>query len=163
MHLLRCLLHVMLKCVMLVCTWHLPEIFQLAEYNQLHQESAVNIVSALREPHTEVNLLSSQPFIFFLTFRIFVIKTICCNWLIFFPGGSVGKESACNAGDLGLIPGLGRFPWRRRGQPTPVFLPGKSQEQRSVAGYRPWGHQELDTTEQLSTAQHSTKDTRYTR
>jgi len=30
-----------------------------------------------------------------------------------FPYGSPGKESACNAGDLGLIPGLGRFPWRR--------------------------------------------------
>ena len=34
-----------------------------------------------------------------------------------FPGGSVGKESACNAGDLGLIPGLGRFPWRGNGYP----------------------------------------------
>ena len=43
-----------------------------------------------------------------------------------FSGGSVGKESACNAGDLGLIPGLERFPWRRAWQPTPVFLPGES-------------------------------------
>ena len=42
-----------------------------------------------------------------------------------FPGGSVGKESTCNAGDLGVIPGLGRFPWRRQGLPTPVFWPGK--------------------------------------
>ena len=42
-----------------------------------------------------------------------------------FPGGSNGKESACNAGDLGLIPGLGTFPWRRECQPTPVFLPGE--------------------------------------
>ena len=38
-----------------------------------------------------------------------------------FPGGLDGKESACNAGDLGLIPGLGRFPWRKAGQPTPVW------------------------------------------
>ena len=43
-----------------------------------------------------------------------------------FPGGSVSKESTCNAGDLGSIPGLGRFPWRRAWQPTPVFLPGES-------------------------------------
>ena len=43
-----------------------------------------------------------------------------------FPGGSDGKESACNVGDLGSIPGLGRFPWRRAWQPTPVFLPGES-------------------------------------
>ena len=46
-----------------------------------------------------------------------------------FPGGSVGKESAYNAGDLGLIPGSGRCPWRRAWQPTPVFLPGESHGQ----------------------------------
>ena len=39
-------------------------------------------------------------------------------------------------------------------QPAPVFLPGESHGQRSLAGYRPWGHKESDTTEQLSTAQH---------
>ena len=48
-----------------------------------------------------------------------------------FPGGSDGEESACNAGDLGLIPGLGRR--RRAWQPTPVFLPGESHGQRSRA------------------------------
>ena len=46
-----------------------------------------------------------------------------------------GKESACQAGHLGLIPGSGRFPWRRKWQPAPVFLPGKSHGQRSLAGY----------------------------
>ena len=50
----------------------------------------------------------------------------------------------------------GRFPWRRKWQPTPVLLPGKSHGQRSLAGYSPWGLKELDTTERLSTAQHST-------
>ena len=44
------------------------------------------------------------------------------------PGSSDGKESAYNAGDLGSIPGLGRFPWRRKWQPTPVFLPGNSMD-----------------------------------
>ena len=39
-----------------------------------------------------------------------------------FPGGSVGKESACNAGNAGLIPGSGRFPGGRNGQSTPIFL-----------------------------------------
>ena len=43
-----------------------------------------------------------------------------------FPRSSAGKESACKAGDLGLIPGSGRFPWRRKWQPTPVLLPGES-------------------------------------
>ena len=48
------------------------------------------------------------------------------------------KESACKAEDLGPIPGLGRSPWRREWIPTPVFLPGESHGQRSLAGYSPW-------------------------
>ena len=55
-----------------------------------------------------------------------------------FPDSSNGKESACNVGgtgDLNLIPGLGRF--TGGGQPTPVFLPGKSHGQRSLVGYSP--------------------------
>ena len=39
--------------------------------------------------------------------------------------------------------------WRRQWHPTPVLLPGKSHEQRSLVGCSPWGHKELDTTEQL--------------
>ena len=57
------------------------------------------------------------------------------------------KESACNAGDLGSIPGSGRFPWRRERLPTPVFLPGEFHGQKSLVGYSPWGCKELDTTE----------------
>ena len=56
-----------------------------------------------------------------------------------FPGSSVGEESSCNAGDLASIPGLGRSPWRKAWQPTPVFLPGESYEQRNLVGYSPWG------------------------
>ena len=51
-----------------------------------------------------------------------------------------GKGSACKAGDMGSIPGSGRFPWRRKRQPSPGFLPGKSQEQRSLSGYSSWGN-----------------------
>ena len=64
--------------------------------------------------------------------------------------GSVGELPACNAGDIGnssLIPGLSTFPWRRKWQPTPIFLPGESQGQRNLAGYHPWGHKESDMTE----------------
>ena len=42
-----------------------------------------------------------------------------------FAGGSDGKESVCNAGDLGLSPGSERFAWRREWLPTLVFLPGE--------------------------------------
>ena len=61
-----------------------------------------------------------------------------------------GKESAYNAGDLGLIPGSGRFPWRREWYPTPVFVPGEFYGQKSLVGYSLRGHEELNTTEQLT-------------
>ena len=64
-----------------------------------------------------------------------------------FPGGSDGKESACNAGDTGLIPGVGEIPWRREWLPSPVFLPGKFHGLRSLVVYSPWGLKELDMTE----------------
>ena len=62
-----------------------------------------------------------------------------------FPCGSAVKESTCNAGDLGLIPGLGRSPREGIRLPTPVFWPG---EFRGL--YSPWRRKELGTTEQLS-------------
>ena len=43
--------------------------------------------------------------------------------------------------------GVGKIPWRRAWQPTPVFLPGESLGWRSLAGYSPWGLKELDKTE----------------
>ena len=46
----------------------------------------------------------------------------------------------------GFNPWVGKIPWRRKRQPTPVFLPGKSHEQRSLAGYSPWGSKQSDTT-----------------
>ena len=65
------------------------------------------------------------------------------NYLRGFPGGTVGKESACNV-DVGWIPGSERSPRRKKWQPTAVFLPGKSHGQRSLAGYSPWGCKESD-------------------
>ena len=65
-----------------------------------------------------------------------------------FPGSSDGKASAYNAGDPGSIPGSERSPGEGQ-QPTPVFMPGKSHGPRSLVGYNPRGHKELDTTERL--------------
>ena len=67
-----------------------------------------------------------------------------------FPSGSDGKESACNAGDWGLIPGWGRSSGEGNGDPLQVFLSGESHGQRILAGYSPWGHKESDTTKQLT-------------
>ena len=63
----------------------------------------------------------------------------------------VGKNPPTNVGDIrdsDSILGLGRFPWRTAWQPPPVFLPGESLRQRSLAGYSPQGHKEEDTTEE---------------
>ena len=49
--------------------------------------------------------------------------TVASGHSVGFPGGSVGKEAACNTGDLGSIHGLGRCPWRGERLPAPVFWP----------------------------------------
>ena len=46
-------------------------------------------------------------------------------------------------------PWVGKIPWRRKWQPTPVLLPGESHGGRSLVGYSPWGRKESDTTERL--------------
>ena len=62
-----------------------------------------------------------------------------------FPGGSCGKESVCQCRRHkrhGFDPWVGKIPWKRKWQPTPVFLPGKFHGQRSLVGYNPWGHKD---------------------
>ena len=50
---------------------------------------------------------------------------------------------------------ISKIPWKRLWQPTPLFLPGKFHGERSLAGYSPWDHKELDTTEQVTHRQNS--------
>ena len=74
-----------------------------------------------------------------------------------FPGGSDSKESACNAGDPGFDPWMGKIPWRRTWQTTPVFLPGESPWTEVAGGLESMGLQRVGrdcATErrQLSTA-----------
>ena len=64
--------------------------------------------------------------------------------------GNSGKEPFCQGKRRerrGCDPWVGKIPWRRTWQPTPVFLPGESHGQKSLVGYSPRGHKELDTTE----------------
>ena len=70
-----------------------------------------------------------------------------------FPGVSAGKESAFNAGDMGLIPGLGRSPEGGHGNPLQYSCLENPHEQRRLVGYSPWGCKKSHITEQLS-AQH---------
>ena len=68
--------------------------------------------------------------------------------LLGFLRGSVVKNPPANAEDMDSIPGPGRSPGNRMA-PTPVFLPGKSHGQRSLAGYSARDHKELHTTQGL--------------
>ena len=88
-----------------------------------------------------------------------VAKTPCSQcrrhgfdpWSGDYPCGLAGKESTCNTGDLGSIPGLGRSPGEGNGYlPTLVFWPGEFHGWRTLAGYSPWGLKESDRTELLS-------------
>ena len=66
------------------------------------------------------------------------------------PRWHSGKESTCQCRRCKRCrfnPWVGKMPWRRKWQPTPVFLLEKSHGQRSFVGYSPWGGKESDTTE----------------
>ena len=72
-----------------------------------------------------------------------------------FLGDSSAKESTCQYrrhGRLRFNPWVGKIPWRRNQQPSPVSLPGKSHGQRRLAGYSPWGRKESGTAGWLSGA-----------
>jgi len=67
-----------------------------------------------------------------------------------FSGGASGREPACQCRKpkrSGLDPWVGKIPWRRKRQPTPVFLPGESHRERSLVGCSPGGCKESHTTE----------------
>ena len=69
----------------------------------------------------------------------------------------VVKNPPANAGDatVDLIPGLGRYPGKRKWQPTPVFLPRETQGQRSLGSHRPGCHKESDMTKRHATHTHA--------
>ena len=76
-----------------------------------------------------------------------------CNWLIVRRPSMINpsqvvlvvKNMPANAGDRHRFdPWVWKIPWRRKWQPTPVLLPGKSHGQRSLVGYSPWGRKESD-------------------
>ena len=66
-----------------------------------------------------------------------------------FPVGTAAKKLPANEGDTKFDPWVRKISWKRKWKPTPTFLPGKSHEQRSLAGYSPWSCKESDLTELL--------------
>ena len=78
--------------------------------------------------------------------------TYCCVSVASQVALASGKAPACQCRRrkrCGFGPWVRKILWRRKWQPTPVFLPGESHGQRSLAGYSPWGHKEWDTTEAI--------------
>ena len=94
-------------------------------------------------------LTTSETEVFCLISFFFLIYVFKINfyWSIvaFTASGSDGKESACNAGDLGSVSGLGRSPGEGDGHPLHYSCLGKS-----LLGYSPWGCKKLGMTEQLT-------------
>ena len=95
-----------------------------------------------------------------------LLSTICYNYLLqiylslgkpCFPSGASCKESDCQwrrHKRLRFDPWVGKIPWRRKWQPTPIFLTGKFHGQRRLVGYSAWGCKELDTTEHMHRIQY---------
>ena len=72
------------------------------------------------------------------------------SWMRGFPCSTSGKVSNCQCKRCECDPWVGKIPWRRKWQPTPVFLPGESHGERRLVGYSPWGRKESNRTEWLS-------------
>ena len=75
--------------------------------------------------------------------------SLCLGYVLGLPRWLRGKESTCQCKRhrrLGSDPWVGKIPWKRKWQPSPMFLPGESHGQRNLLGYSPWGHKESDMT-----------------
>ena len=90
-----------------------------------------------KNTHTYItNIYMNPKHFFFLPFlfSVYICRLPC--WLS-------SKEFICQCWRPGLDPWVRKIPWRRTWQPTPLFLPGKSHGQRSLAGYSPCGHKRV--------------------
>ena len=84
------------------------------------------------------------------TLLVVMFVTVRSRETLRLPRWHKGKESTCQCRKCKICrfgPWVGKIPWSRKWQPSPVFLPGKFCGQRSLVGYSPWGHKESDMTE----------------
>ena len=76
------------------------------------------------------------------SFDVIGVLKLPTIFIVGFPGGTSGKEPTCQfrrQNKCGFDPWFGKIPWRKKWEPTPVFLPGESHGPRSMVGYSPWG------------------------
>ena len=101
------------------------------------QHMADSSPAAAATPHHLCNELSTLQ-------KVLPSFLISFSSLMYIKGGFTYIRRRCR-----FDPWVRKIPWRRKWQPTPVFLPGKFYGQRSLAGYSPWGHRKSDMTEWL--------------
>ena len=82
-----------------------------------------------------------------ISFRMDWLDLLLSKGGLGLPSGANGKESACQCRRLGFDHWVSTMPWRRKWQLAPILLPAKPHGQRSLAGYSPWGHKEMNVTE----------------
>ena len=102
----------------------------------------VSILKMKKQRHREVRFLAQHPAALSGAEPKFESEIVKFHGLGFAAGGTDGKESDCNAGDLGSIPGSGRSPGGGHGNPLQYSCLENPHGQRSLAGYCPWGHKE---------------------
>ena len=121
--------------------------------------STIQAVRVLKVPCISYNCFSMKPYYYLIgndtsTQNLQITNAHCYVWsLLVSHSVSFGKEPAHQCRrykrfrfDLWV----GKIPWRRAWQPIPVFLPGESDGQRSLAGFIPWGRKKLDMTQLLN-------------
>ena len=121
-----------------ILAWKIPWTEECSGYSPWgHKES-----DTTEHTHMERDTVSSIHF----SFRLGGHNSVYIKWeQRGFPGSTSGKEPTCPCRRCkrhGFDPLVGKIPWRRAWQPTPVFLPGESHGQRSLVGYSPQGHKE---------------------
>ena len=137
------------SCMFLIIHW---STLNTAALKSLSDYSNVSFISVLASIHCL--------FPFSLRFFWLLVWKVIFNWNCFylfccgFPRWHGGKESTCQCRRGGFSPRVGKVPWRKKWQLTPVLLPGQSRGQRRLADYSRWGHKEWDTIEWLSTHTH---------
>ena len=126
-----------------ICAWQIKPAWQSVDSWKLNDEP-VNITVLLYK----IFLLKT----FLLKYRFFLIEV---QLIQYFQDGAIGKEPTCQCRRHKrhrFNPWVGKIPWRKSWQPTPVFLPGEFHGQRKLVGYGPQGCTESDTTEAIQHA-----------
>ena len=108
------------------------------------------------ETHKFTSSLYLRKVMLEVNIELFVSKSLLSKNILFirasFCGGEglpwrpCSKESSCQCKRYGFDPWVRKIPWRKKWQPTLIFLPGKFHRRRSLAGYSPWGDKESDMT-----------------